>query len=127
NKVLSFVDPFTKKEASLIRCASPPESVEELWPSVTYPSPTSCKGFNFFLIFSCSFLEKNSTASSMVLSKISLMDFWWNFTSNTSFLNRFPPQVSQVRCTSAINCISMVTSPSPLHVSQRPPSTLKEK
>ena len=30
NKVFSEVVPFTKKEASLIRCASQPESVEEL-------------------------------------------------------------------------------------------------
>src|SRR5258708_35381657 len=49
------------------------------------------------------------------------------FTSSTSSLNLFPLHTSQVRCTSARNCISTTCSPSPLQVSQRPPSTLKEK
>jgi len=34
NNVFSVVAPFTRNEASFIRCASPPESVEELCDSV---------------------------------------------------------------------------------------------
>ena len=50
--------PFTKKEASFIRCASPPERVEEDCPNCTYPKPTSCKGFNFVATFVAQFSEK---------------------------------------------------------------------
>ena len=40
---------------------------------------------------------------------------------------RFPLQCSHSKCTSAINCISTVISPSPWQCSHLPPSTLKEK
>src|SRR5204862_3183588 len=70
---------------------------------------------------------KKSIASSTLISKTSKILLSLYFTSNTSSLNLFPPQLSQVKCTSARNCISTTCSPSPLQVSQRPPSTLKEK
>src|ERR1039457_365414 len=40
---------------------------------------------------------------------------------------RLPLQPSQGNSTSARNCISTVTVPSPSHVLQRPPGTLNEK
>ena len=116
-----------RNKASLILCASPPERVEELWPSLTYPKPTSSRGLSFFNIFNSLFFLKKSIASCIVISRISWIFLFSYFTSSTSFLNLFPWQLSHFRCTSAINCISMVTSPSPLHFSHLPPSTLKEK
>src|SRR5204862_4410655 len=64
---------------------------------------------------------------STLISKTSKILLSLYFTSNTSSLNLFPPQLSQTRCTSARNCISTTCSPSPLQVSHRPPSTLNEK
>src|SRR5574344_107229 len=51
----------------------------------------------------------------------------WYLTSKVSFLKRLPWHDSHSSCRSAMNCISMVTLPSPLHSSQRPPSLLKLK
>jgi hypothetical protein len=70
---------------------------------------------------------KKPSASSVVISRISVTCLPWYFTSRISSLKRFPPQVSQVSQRSAMNCISILTRPSPSHSSQRPPSTLKEK
>src|SRR5690606_18275546 len=72
-------------------------------------------------------IEKNSIASSTLISSTSAMFLSLNFTSSTSSLKRFPPHDSQTRCTSARNCISTTCSPSPLQVSHLPPSTLNEK
>src|SRR5690606_41773062 len=47
-------------------------------------------------------------------------------TSSTCGLKRCPSQASHGSTISAINCISILTSPSPWHTSQRPPSTLNE-
>ena len=44
-----------------------------------------------------------------------------------SFLNLFPLHISHSSSTSAINCISILTIPSPLHSSHLPPSVLNEK
>ncbi len=127
NRAFSFVFPFTKKEASLMRCASPPERVEEDCPKVTYPSPTSCSGCSLPTTFSCLCVWKWAMASSMVMFRMSSMFLPSNCTSRISFLKRLPLHTSHSKCTSAINCISTVISPSPLHFSQRPPSTLNEK
>src|SRR5688572_26853537 len=70
---------------------------------------------------------KKSIASSTLISSTSKMLLSLYFTSSTSSLNRLPPHDSQIKCTSARNCISTTCSPSPLQVSQRPPSTLNEK
>ena len=48
-------------------------------------------------------------------------------TSSTCGLNRLPSHWSHGTNTSARNCISTRTSPSPWHASQRPPGTLNEK
>src|SRR5688572_24992110 len=117
--------PFPKREASLTRCASPPDNVSEDCPSFIYPNPTSLKG-RMALTIAGSAIKK-SMASSTLMSSTSNMLLSLYFTSSTSSLNRLPPQDSQVKCTSARNCISTTCSPSPLQVSQRPPSTLKEK
>jgi hypothetical protein len=47
--------------------------------------------------------------------------------SSTSSRNRRPLQSGHVKLTSARNCISTVSKPSPSHVGQRPPSTLKRE
>ena len=127
NNTFSLLSDFDRNDANFIRWASPPDRVEEDCPSVTYPKPTSCKGLSFSAILVCLCFWKKATASSIVAFSRSSMFLPSYITSSTSFLKRLPPQASQVRCTSAINCISMVTSPSPLHTSQRPPSTLNEK
>ncbi len=49
------------------------------------------------------------------------------FTSSTCGLKRLPSHWSQGTNTSARNCISTRTSPSPSHASHRPPGTLNEK
>ncbi len=66
-------------------------------------------------------------ASFTVMLSTSLMSFPPYLTSSMSCLKRLPLQASQVRVRSAINCISMVTYPAPLHSSHLPPSALKEK
>lgn len=92
------------------------------------PKPYIFQRFQFFYNFLLVVIfKKNCVASSMVIFNISSMFLSWKVTSKTSFLKRFPLQVSHSRCTSAMNCISIVTSPSPLQVSHLPPSTLKEK
>src|SRR5690606_36842719 len=69
---------------------------------------------------------KNSIASSTLRPKTSATDLPLYSTSNTCCLNRLPPQASHGRTISAMSCISILTSPSPRHTSQRPPSTLQE-
>ena len=119
-----------RKKASFTRWFSPPESVEEDCPNFIYPSPTSCNGFNRFMI-RFSWLpftsEKNSMAWLIVISSTSLMFLPLYSISSTSCLYLFPWHDSHSRTISAINCISTVMVPSPLHSSQRPPSELKEK
>ena len=136
NKRFPWPFPFPKKEASFTRCASPPESVSEDCPNLIYPKPTSLNGCIFLAIsaplISFFFPEvfsfpKKAMASSTLISNTSKIFLSLYFTSNTSCLNLFPPQTSQVKCTSAKNCISTTCSPSPLHASHLPPSTLKEK
>ena len=73
------------------------------------------------------FASKNSTASSTLISRS-----WEIFTpqysaSKSSLRKRKPRQASQGKVMSAINCISIVMTPAPWHVSHRPPSLLKEK
>src|SRR5262245_50259672 len=117
--------PFPRNEASLTRCASPPDKVSDDWPSLIYPNPTSLRGWIALTIAGS--VIKKSIASSTLMSSTSKMLLSLYFTSSTSSLNRLPPQDSQIKCTSARNCISTTCSPSPLQVSHRPPSTLKEK
>ena len=63
----------------------------------------------------------------MVICKTSEMDFPLKRTSSVSRLNRFPWQVSHSTYTSGRKFISMTFNPPPVHVSQRPPATLKLK
>ena len=65
------VERLCNSDASLTRCASPPESVVACCPSVTYPSPTSTNVSiydEFLALFS-----KKLVASSAVIAKISAM------------------------------------------------------
>src|SRR5688572_2847473 len=125
--ILFAFAPFTlpKKEASLTRSASPSHNVSDDCTSFICPKPTSLKGC-IALTITGSTINK-SISTSTLMSRTSNMLLSLYFTSSTSSLNRLPPQDSQVKCTSARNCISTTCSPSPLQVSQRPPSTLKEK
>ena len=59
--------------ASFTRWASPPESSVEDWPSFTYPRPTSHSVWSLF--FSFGRAEKNSAASSTVMSSTCAMFF----------------------------------------------------
>src|SRR3989344_1756188 len=58
------------------------------------------------------------------------MLFFLYLISRVSFMNRFPPQISQVTYTVGKKCISTAMVPLPSHASQRPPpracGTLKE-
>ena len=47
------------------------ERVEEACPNLMYPSPTSCRGSNFFTIFFCPCSLKNSIAWFTVISNTS--------------------------------------------------------
>src|SRR6185312_605035 len=128
--------PLPRNDASFTRCASPPESVSVDCPNLIYPKPTSLNGciffaisaplISFFLAEDFSF-PKNEIASSTLISSTSKILLSLYFTSSTSSLNLFPLQTSHIKCTSARNCISTTCSPSPLHASHLPPSTLKEK
>ena len=89
--------------------------------------PTSCNGFSLLLIFLFSCKEKKLIASSTVIVKMLSIVIPWYLTFKISFLNLFPLQFSQIKLTSAMNCISIFTLPSPLQFSHLPPSTLKEK
>src|SRR5690606_22140856 len=124
NKVFLLLFPLTKNDASLMRWASPPESVLDDCPNLTYPKPTSAKGCNLLIIFCCP--AKKVKASSTVNSSTSYTFFSFQVTSSTCCLKRLPPHASQVRNKSAMNCISIFTSPSPWQTSHLPPSTLKE-
>ncbi len=50
-----------------------------------------------------------------------------NLISKIESLNLLPLQLSHLSFTSAMNCISIVTIPSPLQLGHLPPSTLNEK
>ena len=115
------------KLASFTRWFSPPERVEELCPNLIYPSPTSSSDFRRLTIVFCLCSPKNSIASLTVIWRTSLIFFPWNLTSRISRLKRSPWHSSHTSSRSAINCISTVITPAPLHSSQRPPSALNEK
>ena len=70
---------------------------------------------------------KNDKASRTVMSSTPSIPTPRYRTSSTCGLNRRPPHSSHGTNTSARNCISTRTTPSPSHPSQRPPGTLKEK
>ena len=70
--------------ASLTRCASPPERVVALCPSVTYPRPTSNSVCSLRAIFG--WLAKKTTASSTVMFSTSEMVFSLYLTSSVSRL-----------------------------------------
>jgi hypothetical protein len=69
---------------------------------------------------------KKAIASSIVIIEYIVNIFAFKSDFSTSFLNRFPLQVSHGNCTS-MKTISTFMEPSPLQVSHRPPSTLKKK
>src|SRR5262249_12964758 len=95
------------------------------WPSRRYPSPISSSTWRRRRTFGD--VLKNVSASRTVMSRT------WStlrpryFTSSTCGLKRLPSQTSHGTNTSARNCISTLTSPSPSHAAQRPPGTLNEK
>ena len=66
-------------------------------------------------------------ASSMVMARMSAMDLPDTVAARVSRLKREPPQDSQGTRTSGRKFIATLTWPWPLHSSQRPPLTLKEK
>src|SRR4051812_42508844 len=70
--------------------------------------------------------SKKVQACSIVMFSTSLMDFPLYLTSSVSRLYRFPLHVSQVTYTSGRKFISMVFTPAPPQLSQRPPFTLNE-
>src|SRR5918997_898548 len=111
--------------AILIRCASPPDNVVAGCPSRRYPSPISsstCSRRNTF-----GELPKKVRASRTVRSSTCVIERFLYLTSSTDALKRRPSHCSHGTNTSARNCISTRTSPSPSHASQRPPGTLNEK
>jgi len=70
---------------------------------------------------------KKTHASSIVMARTSAMLLSLKRISRVSSLNRRLLQSSHVTSTSGRNCISTVLTPAPLHVSHRPPLTLKLK
>ena len=117
-----------KCAASFTRCASPPDNVVAGCPSLRYPSPTSSRILSFCATrFPSARLLKKSIASFTVIERMSSTFFPLYRISRASFLYRFPLQLSHVRYKSAMNCISIFWTPSPSHVSHRPPGTLNEK
>gem|GEM_PF-6077885 len=90
--------------ASLILCASPPESVPELLDSVRYPSPTSSRNLSLEVIslsmslaisasFSLSLSPlKNFMQSETDISVTSMMDLSAIVTARALGLRRFPLQ-----------------------------------
>src|SRR3954468_9474254 len=70
---------------------------------------------------------KWSSATVTVISKTSATLTPLRDTASTLSLKRRPRHAGQIKRTSAKNCISTVSKPSPEHDSQRPPSTLNEK
>ena len=109
--------------ASLILCASPPESSVEGCPSLIYESPTSLS-VSIFLLIDGTF-SKKSTASSTVISRTSYMLLPLYFTSSVSRLYLLPSHTSQGTYTSGRKCISILIIPSPEQASHLPPLTLK--
>ena len=71
--------------------------------------------------------SKNSTASSTLISSSWEILTPQYSTSRSSLRKRVPWQASQGRVRSAMNGISIVITPAPWQVSQRPPSLLKLK
>ncbi len=70
---------------------------------------------------------KTTSASSTDIASTSETERPATLTASTSSLKRRPRQVGQVSETSARNCISMVSEPSPEQASHRPSATLNEK
>ena len=66
---------FASSFVSLILCASPPESVVALCPSLIYPSPTEERTESLFLIEGI--LSKTTSASSTLKLSISAIVFSW--------------------------------------------------
>ena len=124
NSVAPFPPP-PRWEASLSRCASPPDSVVPGCPSRRYPSPTRASGRS--PLSTGSSPSKNASASSTVMRSTSSTLRPRRRTRRTSGRNRFPPHSGQGTKTSARNCISRVSWPAPSHRSHRPPGELKEK
>ena len=118
------------KYANFTRWFSPPERVEEDCPSLMQPNPTSCSGRSRFTIFFSLKVfssAKKSMAWFTVISSTSAMVRPRQSTSKALCANRLPLHASHVSVISAMNCISIVMAPSPLHSSHRPPPELKEK
>src|SRR5690554_1302007 len=89
NIVLVGVLAFTKNEANLIRCASPPDKVEDDCPIVKYPKPTSTKGciLSTILLSNAPFLDlKKFNASSISIAKRSAIDLSSYLISSASLL-----------------------------------------
>ena len=125
--VFSIWSPLPINEANLILCASPPDRVLDDWPNDTYPNPTDWRGKSLLTIFVWLYFLKNWIHSSTVIfNSISILTPLY-LIAVTSSLNLLPLQISHSSSTSAINCISILTTPSPLHSSHLPPSVLKEK
>ncbi len=110
--------------ASLMRCASPPDSVVDDWPRWYNPvprRPTSrvCTGLRNVGHACVGVLDVDSSNSAI--------DSPLYFTWSVSWLYRRPRQMSQVTKTSGRKFISIRFSPVSLEASQRPPLTLKLK
>ena len=119
-----------RKYASFILWLSPPDRVLLLCPSFMYERPTSASGFSLSAIrfaVASGWLPKKSMASSTLMFRISSIFLPLYLTSRISGLNLLPPQASHVMVTSAMNCIPILTKPSPWHSGHLPPSILKEK
>ena len=71
--------------------------------------------------------EKNSYASLTGISSTSLIFLPLYLTARVSFLYLLPRHSLQTTFTEGRKFISMTLMPAPLHSSQRPPGTLKEK
>jgi hypothetical protein len=70
---------------------------------------------------------KKARASSIVMASTSATERSRSFTPSTASWKRRPPHDAHTSDTSARNCISIVSKPSPAQASQRPPATLNEK
>ena len=110
--------------ANFTRWLSPPLKVVEGWPNLTYPNPTSSKAFKRWEMEGI--FPKKRTDSEMVISSTSLIFFPLYFTASVSGLYLLPLQSLQRTYTLGRKFISMVCTPAPRQVSQRPPFTLNE-
>ncbi|GIR82198.1 MAG: hypothetical protein CM15mP83_9240 [Flavobacteriaceae bacterium] len=99
--------------------------VDDDCPRATYPIPTSAVigffyNFGFVVFLKKRELRQHSSKyiKDVFFCKANFKHLSFKAFAFTGFAFQF---------TSAINCISIVTSPSPLQLSHRPPSTLNEK